>query len=64
LMFWLYSLSALLWRRDFLNFPTNHNSVYFYLAGYKENSKYGRTYDLWHLIIRLAIGAMIGLLMY
>lgn len=64
LMFWLYSFSCLMLRTDFLNYPTNHNSMYFFLAGYKENNKAARAYDLWHLIIRCAIGAMIGLLMY
>ncbi len=64
LLFWFYSLVSLIFRADFLNYPENHNSFYFYIVGFKDNNKYARAYDLWVLIIRFFVGMMIGLLMF
>jgi len=60
----LYSLAGLLFRKNYLDYPENINAFYFYLVGYKENSKFSRAYDLWTLIIHFFIGMMIGVLMF
>jgi hypothetical protein len=61
--FWLYSFANMYFRKDYFNYPENHNSFHFYFVGFKENGR-ARSFDLWVLICHFFFGMWIGILMF
>ena len=58
--FWIYAAIRLLGSSFYFTNPINHARFYYFFAGYRD-SKWARTYDLWHWLGYLIIGLMIGL---
>jgi hypothetical protein len=58
--FWIYAAVRLLGSSFYFTSPINHARFYYFFAGYRD-SKWARTYDLWHWLGYLIIGLMIGI---
>lgn len=58
--FWIYAAIRLLGSSFYFTNPINHARFYYFFTGYRD-SKWARTYDLWHWLGYLIIGLMIGI---
>ena len=63
-LFWFYSLIILLTKRlTYWADITNLNKFYYFFVGYR-NNRLARTYDHWVTLAHLAVGLMIGIVIY
>lgn len=62
-MFWLWCAYRILGPNSFWIGNNNPNKYYYFFAGYHD-TKYARSYDLWHALAHLVVGFMFGFLIY